>query len=1336
MKLKSFMLIICLLTFFENSYCQVQDEYRFQYIDVSKGLSSNYVSKIVTDSLGLKWFATEDGINTYDGSNFKLFTPQERYFELENENIETLFYDKNSNKIWVGTKSGGLSVYNPVLDAFKNFNHVLNVSGRLSSIRVTGIVKDGEENIWVATWNNGLFVLSADGKLKETFVSNERIHDLLIDPFGNIWALSGNFLYKYSPTEKHLNKIPISVGEPMTLFFDKTERRILIGAALGVFAFSTENYSLSELTGSVKAHLKGVNAINIDKDNNIWVGSWTQGLYVLSNNQSSFKKIPLSPKYLNNSNYETVLDIHMDDTDVVWIATGYGGVVKVIPSNNFKYYANSLTNDIGLPDNNIQAVVKDKHNNLWCGTWGGGIGFSKDGKHFSKLPGINIKVECFLEIEDVMLVGTKKGLFVYNTKNPLKGVIRSSLPNKKIKSLYLDSNNSLWVGTQQNGLLLFNYTIDKVLKNGILYNSSSKYKVNSDRISVIDEDTKGRLWVGTYNGLYLYNAKDSTFTREDIKSKRKFPSVIILSMYSKEKDTLWVGVPGGMLKILNTGTGVELIKTYNKNSGLNNDYITSVTKDSQNNIWFSSVSDIAVLKRDTQTISVLDEYVDMPYSININAYYNDGGVLFLGTSIGLFSFNVTNIEPYRSSQNIVLTSLKINNEEVSVGDKINGNNVLQKSISYTNNLNLSYKESVISFDFVAVNFTDQSNLNYLYRVKEIKDDWIDNGSKNEISFTGLSPGTYILEIKSTRDKLNYGAIKKVQINISPPFWLSKTAYAVYFILVLGIVYLIIRVSANRTRLKANLELAKISEVKERELSEAKLKFFTNISHELRTPLTLIVSPLSEILTQPNLKGSLKEKLNYIDKNANRLLDLINQLLDFRKAEQGLLNLQVAPGNFVKFSEEIFLSFKGYADAKDIDYTFETSNSFIPLTYDREKMEIVLCNLLSNAFKFIPEKGKVKLSLDMDEKYCKINIEDNGKGISKENQDRIFNRFFQIKDVESTKLIGSGIGLSLSQKIVKLHSGEINVKSKPRKGTKFTTLIPLGKAHFSTEDFIPEFKNTEDISQYTGTGAQKSSFVYEEILKEEQQETLLIVDDNKDILSYLESLFKNDYTVLVAENGLVAKEIAEKKVPDLIVSDVMMPEMDGLELCKHLKSNIGTSHIPIILLTARTSIVYEVDGLNIGADDYIKKPFNTKIVQSRVVSLLENRKRIREHLKNKIRFDTSPGIEAVNFEEAFINKAFSIVEYHLDDQKFGVEILANKLNMSQSTLYRKIKALTGMSIAGFIRSVRLKKASEVLLTQDLNLSAVAYTVGFSDYKYFKKSFTNQFGISPKEYREKN
>lgn len=1311
-------------------------EYYLEYIDISSGLSNNYVSKIVEDNFGMMWFACEGGVNRYDGNHFKIIRPNERYLgNLLNENIETIFID-SKEFIWVGTKSGGVSRYSQAEDQFINFNETIRQGKNIPTIRITDIAEDKQGNIWIATWGLGLYKISSTNyEIADSFLNGKIVQDVEVDDFGNVWATTNNRIHKYDPSEGRLINLESPIGVGMALFYDSISEKLLIGSSEGLFSFDIGDYSIEEFEQSVSLDFRRINAINVDKKGRIWTGSWSQGLYLSSPERDSFKKFSLMPSSQNNSNYEIVLDILIDHNDQVWIGTGFGGIVKLSPRKSIAYIANEFDNDINLPDNNIQAVTKDSYGALWCGTWSGGIGYSLDKKQFQTLKVAGgAKVSSFLQLGDTMLVGTSNGLLWYNIKSLKNGSFGKSFKRKKIKDIFLDSKQRLWIGTQQNGLFLYNFQKDKSLKKGVKFwsNSTKPNELNSDRISKTVEDKQGRIWIGTYNGLYLFSASDTTFSRKDNIEIGKFPSVIVLSLLPTASDDLWVGMPGGLLKTTLIDDSLEILDTYNSDKGLNNDYITGITKDVNGDIWMSNTSGIATIRKENNAIINLTLNQENSYAMNINSYFNDGNQIYFGSSNGLFFFDPLQIDPLDSAPILIFNNLKIDNKEVDVGEEINKRVVLKQSMPFTDEVKITHKESIISIGFVSSDFQDRANLNYYYRVLGLQDNWIDNGNSTEINFIGLDAGNYSLEIKSTRDKVHFSDISSIDVTVIPPPWLSTWAFIIYILLLVIFTILISQFFVNRTKLKANLAMAKLSTVKEHELNEAKLRFFTNISHELRTPLTLILSPITDILGNSRLKPEMKERLTYVEKNAQRLLDLINQLIDFRKADQGELKLKVATGDFVNFAKEIFLSFKGYAETQKVIYDFKSSLDSIELTFDRDKMEIVLCNLLSNAFKFTSEKGEITLLIEEAQDQCVITVKDTGKGISKEYQEKIFNRFFQIQDSESLKVVGSGIGLSLSQRIAQLHQGNIDVKSGIGMGSEFTVTIPKGKDHFDESLFIEDFQNSENIKGYGKDYAEVTTY---ESVTEGSTMRLLIIDDNKDILSYLKILFQEDgYNIETASNGIEGKKIAEEIIPDLIVSDVMMPEMDGIELCKHLKNNIETSHIPIILLTARTSTVYEVDGLDTGADDYVHKPFDAKVIRSRVASQLENRKKVRAHLINKIRFESTPKIKPVNREEKFIHDLSATVEKSIQDELFSIESLADEFCMSQSTLYRKIKSLTGLSIAGFIRSIRLKKATEILITEDIKLSAVAYSVGFNDYKYFKKSFTQQYGVSPKEYRE--
>jgi signal transduction histidine kinase/DNA-binding response OmpR family regulator len=699
-------------------------------------------------------------------------------------------------------------------------------------------------------------------------------------------------------------------------------------------------------------------------------------------------------------------------------------------------------------------------------------------------------------------------------------------------------------------------------------------------------------------------------------------------------------------------------------------------------------------------------------------------MLYFGGSNGIIKLNPFQIDEKFKLPKIVFTQLIVNNKVIEAGEVLNGNEILHQSIPYTNEIALSYDQNHLSLSFVADDFLGPDNITYSYQLVGLNNEWVNLGNRHQISFTELGWGDYELLIKASRNNQQWSELKRLKIHIATPPWLTWYAYLFYACLFLAILLLVRHISHKQASLRAEIRIIQIEKEKEHELNEAKITFFTNISHEFRTPLTLILSPITELLTNKQIVGAVKETLVLVESNAKKMLGLVNELLDFKKAEQGLLTLNRTRTDIVGFTKAIYLNFKEMALSRKINYFFETNVEEYAIDFDKNQLEIVLNNLLSNAFKFTKNKGTIRVSISTSEDSVAITIADNGMGIAEENKEKIFNRFFQIKNTKTAHLVGSGIGLSFSKNIIDLHGGTITVESELNKGATFRielpVLEPVETINYSEKPIVSAVI-TEKKAQLEKTAKTSKPLV-------------LIADDSDDIRKYLKSLLEKDYDILEVTDGLEALSIVNKRLPDLVVSDVMMPNMDGIQLCEEIKNQINTSHIPIILLTARTSLSYEISGLQKGADDYITKPFNPSIVQTKIANLLNNRKKLREYFLNKVRFEPHAiDVSEPNLDNLFIDKAMKIVHDNLQHEDFGVEEMADKLFMSQSTLLRKIKALTGLSVNGFIRSVKLKNAAQLILETDLKMSAIAYEVGFSDYKYFTKAFQSQFGCLPSEYK---
>jgi signal transduction histidine kinase/AraC-like DNA-binding protein/streptogramin lyase len=1307
----------------------LSEEFVIDFLDVRKGLLSNFVTRTVSDDNNLKYFATEGGVSRYDGYGFKSYRPGQEYPELNSENIETLFKDRDNN-IWIGTKSGGVSVLDIKTNQIRNYNHLLENPDR-RHLRVIALNQDGEGRILVGTWSKGVFVLDIrEEKLVAHYPSAHPIYKIIRDTHDNIWYITNTSLHKYDPSESRRFSFPTRYTM-YDLVHDTSRNRLWLvgnsGRKVCLQSFNFESLKVTEHPINLEAAF--VKSIALDPKNRLWLGSWGDGLYISDPGVTRFQKTNTSPQgsMFGNVNYEMILDIDIDQNGIAWLSTAHGGVLILYPNKGFHQIAASRR--LSDMDQNTISIHKDQKGNLYLGTLTQGLYIQKNGSLPEKVGGIaQTRVNTIYEKANTLFVGTNRGLYVVRNNDFANAL--HLFKEDKITAVYLDSKQNLWIGTQQRGLKMTHYPTDPRLEKCRIYaeEQKGKFAIENNRINQIREDDRGNIWLATYSGLNLFDPATGAFLPHQALLGENLPSVIINSLYI-QGSTLYLGTSLGFAILSFQDKKLSLNALYDARNGLTNDFICAIETDQAGRFWLSTSTSLTRFDpRKKSFVNYDREDGVMVNSLHIGASYRDSaGNLYFGGSNGIVTFNPSGLSNRFTVPEVVWTKLMVNNQALEVGQEINGDVILTQNIQYTDAIALSYRQNHLSLSFAANDFFGADNITYHYQLRGFQDQWVNLGGKNEINFTSLSPGTYELLVRASRNNQDWSQVKKLQIRVGVPPWLSWYAFLFYFLLLAGILLLVRYVSVRQARLKADLRIVQIEKEKEHALNEAKINFFTNISHEFRTPLTLIMSPVSEILDDLNLATPLREKMVLVESNAKRMLNLINQLLDFRKSEHGLLRLKMVRSDFVGFAREVYLSFQNMARNKLITYEFLSEIEEAPVDFDRDQMEIVLCNLLSNAFKYTKEGGTIRFRVYQRDENLGVDIEDNGIGLSEESIRNIFNRFYQVQNAQTAKMVGSGIGLAFSKNIVELHEGTISVESRPEQGTCFTVLLP---SQSNINPLVPAIGHEEaeeqDWAEITALpGGQQP-----------QQETLLVVDDNADIRTYLKSLLGEEYRILEAENGLEALGIANREHPDLIISDVMMPEMDGITFCQEIKQQIATSHIPVILLTARSSVMYEINGLQTGADDYITKPFNPIIVKTRIHNILENRKKLREHYFNRVRFEPETlEVNEENLDAVFIDKAIKLVNDNLQNEDFGIEAMVEQLFMSQSTLYRKIKSLTGLSLTGFIRSVKLKKAAQLILENQMKLSHVAYEVGFNDYKHFRKSFQQQFGCLPSDYRSK-
>lgn len=1316
------------------------EEFVIKQISVEDGLISNYVSKTISDADNLKYFATEGGISRYDGYSFKTYRPGSVYPQLLNENIETLFKDKDNN-IWIGTKSGGLSMLDLSHDRISNFNAIFKLKSE-SQLRVMSLNQDARGFIWVGTWSNGVFVIDPlKKKVIEHFPSSTPILTLIKDEANTIWFVAGFELIKAGQPEDQPTRFRLP--HAMNSLVEDTQRGKIW--MVGNKGTDVHLLSLDVATQSIEEHpvnfqAQFVRSITIDRKKRIWLGSWGNGLYISDPSVAHFQHINTNPdgSNFNDVNNSTILDIEIDQNEIAWLGTAHGGVLMLYPNKGFHFITQQSTT--GTNDHNAIAIHQSKDQHLFLGTLAQGLSIQQEDGLFSPVPKVpKTRINVIAENGSYLFIGTNKGLLIVRDRNFDRALLK--FPNEKITAVCLDREQNLWIGTQQTGLKVSNLKSDPTLDQPKLYTETGqgRYYLENNRINNIIEDENGDIWLATYSGINRYQRENQRFIGHKELISHKLPSVIINDLYIKGK-TLYLATPAGLIDLRQKNGKLTLAERYDTQNGLINDFICAIEEDDNGNIWLSSTTALTRFDPFKKTFINYDKASGLRVkSFHIGSSCKDqAGNLYFGGSNGLVQFNPNQLAEHNHAPHIVFTDVIVNNTNLNVGDNVGGRILLHQDINYSEKLELGYKQNHLTLLFAANDFLGTDNVIYQYRMPGFQDEWIHTRSRNEISFTGLNPGDYELQIRASRDRQNWSSIRSLRIEVDSPPWATWYAYTLYALLAIGIGVLINYISTRQARLEAELRIAQIEKEKEHDLNEAKISFFTNISHEFRTPLTLILSPVMELLSDLKIKAEIRNKMILVENNAKKLLNLINQLLDFRKSEYGLLQLNVENSDFVAFAKEVYLSFKDLAKTKGINYKFKTELEHSSLLFDRDKMELVLCNLISNAFKYSRNGGTIGVHLFLKEDFLNIEVRDNGIGLSEEDAAKVFDRFYQVRSAATAKMVGSGIGLAFTKTIIELHQGNILVKSIPEKETCFTVQLLLNNPYLEgIEPVRVEKMEASAQENYLESLAEEwlplpNSL---EVAADVKKESILIVDDNEDIRKYLHGLLKDEFRVLEAENGVTALQLAKAELPDLIISDIMMPEMDGITFCQEIKSQILTSHIPIILLTARTSVVYEVNGLETGADDYVTKPFNPLIIKTRIHNILENRRKLRAYFLNRVRFepDNQEINEGNNLDEAFVENAIKLVNDHIADENFGVDALAQELFMSQSTLYRKIKSLTGLSISAFIRSVRLKKAAQLILSEDLKLSQVAFEVGFNDYKYFRLSFQQQFGCLPSDYK---
>jgi signal transduction histidine kinase/DNA-binding response OmpR family regulator/streptogramin lyase len=1096
----------------------------------------------------------------------------------------------------------------------------------------------------------------------------------------------------------------------------------------------TKNHKILPLPDQMPESICNTGRMLFKGDSDIWITSHTGcALYSSVNKELTFINHDPDKPYSIGSDF--IINSYLDKNDIVWLATHQNGVSyydynkkPFFHLSRIPYKENSLISDV------VYAMDTDQEDRLWIGTEDGLDSYDTQTRTFNhhRLPKDNNRIDFLICDDDGSLYLTSRNDEFLSFYNPETGShSQYEFPGSGMaRSMYINPFNEIFIGRVSSSSPLLYFDI-KSKDFTILEVNVPNKKISN--IYHVFEDSNGILWLGIDDGCLTYNRKMQEFSFIPLKIANQDTTIsgsFIHYIFEDSKKRIWLASAHGLF-CLNSAEKMEF-SHYNSRNGLPTDVIKNIREDLNGNLWMGTDKGICKFdpkKQQSKIYAIGDGINGHNFEHFAICSFGNGNLAFGGNN-GLTLFNPAEISDNPVAPEITLTRLKISNNEVGIGELFNGRIILKKSIETTQKISLTHLERNISIEYAAMQYSYPTQNTYAYMLEGFEESWNYVDKKREAVYTNLPFGTYIFKVKAAnKDGLWNETPVSLNIEISPPWWKSSLAYIAYVLLLAAILFAILKVVLYQKRLKDTIKIEKLEKEKENELNQMKLMFFTDISHEFKTPLTLIIGPLDQIIKEVSLNPKIQQKLVQIQQNSKRLLRLINQLIDFRKIEQDVFRLNKSSFDIIAFTRNIVNSFKDLAQSANISMYFRHSYEKCFVFLDQCQYENVLYNLLSNAIKYNKQDGQVIVSIEKASTSEKISliVEDSGIGIPDEKKKLIFERFCHDNNrplFEYQK--SSGLGLYLIKNIVELHKGEIEIESTPDKGTKFTILWPAP----DKQQISKTLSEIEKISSRENTDQR-----FFPQIPDKNSPTILIVEDNKELREYIRSLLWHQYRIEEAENGKMALEIAFQESPDLIITDVMMPVMDGIALCKALRINIITSHIPIIILSAKNDLNTKLKGFELGIDGYVEKPFEPELMLARITSILNKRKMLKEFFSHPLS-DTKNIDDLSVIDKNFLERLDRVIEDHISDTEFGVDKLREELEVTKVQLYKKLDVLTGLTPRDYIRQKRLSKASLLIKNEELNFSEIAYSVGFSAPSNFNRAFKSFFGVSPSEYRKRN
>lgn len=1334
---KALTLLLCFICYQISCHAQVADEhYYFKNLSVQNGLSQNTVNTILQDKQGFMWFGTKDGLNRYDGLSFRKFKHDDRSQRSIGNNFITALYEDEKGNIWVGTDVG-LYIYYPERDFFEHFTGLSAENTKIEHT-VTAISGDNQGCVWVAVESQGLFCYELEKeKLRNYTLENfsfltTNVQTFAFDNSGTLWiGCYGDGLFYSKDRLKTLHPY-LSPVENKETYANDVVTCLVKGAYNCLYVGSLKggvkelNLTSNKLHDLLLADENGESVfcreLLVASDNELWIGA-ESGLYIYNLRLGKFVHLRSSINDPYSLSDNAIYSLCKDCEGGIWIGSYFGGV-NYYPrfyTNFEKYYPKGTEN--GLHGKRVREFCQDNQGILWIGTEDGGLNrFNPKTKTFSFFTPSNAftNVHGLCLVDNHLWVGTfSKGVKVVDTRTG--AIVKTfqktdsprSLIDNSVFSICRTTTGDIYLGTLF-GLLRYNKQSDDFDRIP---------ELNGRFVYDIKEDSGGNLWLATYaNGAYCYNVSEKKWKNylHDENNPKSLPYDKVVSIFEDSHRQVWLTTQGGGFCLFHPET--ETFTSYNLADGLPNDVVYQIVEDKDGLFWLTTNNGLVCFQPTTGAMKVYttsNGLLGDQFNYR-SSFETEDGTIYLGSIDGFVAFNPKNFSENKSLPSIVITDFLLFGKEVYVGEP---GSPLEKSITFSDELVLQSNQNSFSFRVAALDFQAPRMSKIMYKLDGFDADWLTVGESPIVTYSNLRYGNYTFRVKvSNSDGVWNEEGISLKVHILPPFYFSIWAYFVYVLLIVGCSVYTFLYFKRRSNRKHRRQMEKFEQEKEREVYHAKIDFFTNVAHEIRTPLTLIKGPLENIILKKEVDKETREDLDIMKQNTERLLNLTNQLLDFRKTESQEFRLNFVECNITEVLKETHRRFTSLAKQKGLKFLLNVPAQDFYAHINREAFTKIISNLLNNAVKYAETYVHIFLEVDDSEENKKFHLRtiNDGVIIPDEMKEEIFKPFVRFNEKDDGRVTaGTGIGLALSRSLAELHQGSLVMLEGEEANCFYLTL--------------PVVQNTTiKLASEVTAGIESVIEAHtEQTENREDRATVLIVEDNPDMLAFVARQLADSYVVLTATNGSEALEILDGHYVSLVISDVVMPVMDGFELCKKIKSDLNYSHIPVILLTAKTNIQSKIEGMELGADAYIEKPFSVEYLHACASNLIQNREKLRQA------FTQSPFVAAntmalTKADEEFIQKLNEVIQMNLSNPDFCMENMADGMNMSRSNFYRKIKGVLDLSPNEYLRLERLKKAAQLLKEGENRINEICYTVGFNSPSYFSKCFQKQFGVSPKDF----